>query len=103
MIVDVFIPMKLEPIERGERFDLPLCDLFDETDGGDVLGGGTYGKNSEILGVQVEIELVDESLLPEVAKILRDGGAPPEGTELKIYESEDAEARIITLAQIPHQ
>jgi hypothetical protein len=74
----ISIPLDLEPMERGERFDLPLCELFDETDGGDVVGGGTAIKQGEIQFVEIEIELLDLKLLPRVAKVLLEGKAPPE-------------------------
>lgn len=75
--VIIEIPMNLEPQERGDRFDLPLCDLFDETDGGDVVGGGTIVRSGRIEGVEIEIELTSIDLLSRVADILVKGGAPP--------------------------
>ena len=70
------IPLSVEPVERGERFDLPLCDLFDETDGGDVIAGGTSVEDGNISGVSIEIELKDMALLADVAHVLIAGGAP---------------------------
>ncbi|MCC9628215.1 hypothetical protein LOC68_07395 [Blastopirellula sp. JC732] len=83
--INVMIPQPLQPLERGERFELPLCDLFDETDGGDVVGGGTMLEQGKITSANIEIEINDESLLPKVIETLRAGKAPDD-TEISIGE-----------------
>ena len=40
-LLEIEIPAALQPLERGDLYDLPLCEIFDETDDGDIIGGGT--------------------------------------------------------------
>jgi hypothetical protein len=74
----ISIPLSIEPLERGDRFDLPLCDLFDETDGGDIVGGGTSVIKGEVSGAEIELEVRSVDILGRIADVLAQGGAPPD-------------------------
>lgn len=76
----ISIPLAIEPLERGDRFDLPLCDLFDKTDGGDVVGGGTMLHRGSVEGAEIELEVEDLKLLSKIAKVLEAGDAPRDTT-----------------------
>ena len=78
----ITIPDAIGPIERGDRFEEPLWDLFDEI-GGEVVGGGTLLRHDGTI-VQAEIEIAVpnvEEALPRIIQILRDGEAP-DGTTI---------------------
>jgi hypothetical protein len=96
-ILEITIPGDIQPIERGERFDLPLCDLFDEI-GGDIVGSGSRLSGSEILECVLELAVPNlEIALPRIIRILQEGNAPS-GTEVvhvglgrkRVYPSSEA-------------
>ena len=76
--VRIEIPAELEPIERGELYGLPLCDLFDELGDGEVVGGGTLGRKGHLKSCEVTIEISNvASILPRIILLLNDANAPP--------------------------
>lgn len=77
------IPEDLEPLERGERFDLPLVDALELANLGDVVGGGTMLGEGGITECNIELQVSDVQLaLPVIRKVLRDGAAPS-GTSIQ--------------------
>ncbi len=78
--INVIIPLAISPLERGDRFEDAICDLFDEDDGGDIVGGGTFGNEDKITGAHIQLVVRDFSLMNRIVAILREGGAPSEST-----------------------
>lgn len=87
--VHMSIPLAIGPEERGDRFEDAICDLFDEDDGGDIVGGGTYGNEDGITGVGIQLEVKELVIMNSIIDILRAGGAPPESTIEFVDESKD--------------
>jgi hypothetical protein len=94
--LELKLPGDFEPLERGERFDLPLCDLFDVI-GGDIVGSGTLVRDGSIVEsvIQVTVPDLDEAL-PHIIKILRQGNAPS-GTTVSLLLPERKQ-----LCVLPH-
>ena len=79
MELRIHIPDSIEPLERGERFELPLIDML-EPIGGDILGSGTHLVENKILSCDIDIEVPDERFIPQVVEILVNGRIPKGST-----------------------
>ena len=77
------IPEELSPIERGEKYDDPICDLLERHSAGFVFGGGTKLNPSgdfEFCYVDIRAEDAKKAKLL-VSEYLLEIGAPP-GTKI---------------------
>ena len=75
-LVEIVIPDSIKPIERGERFDLPLCDVMEELKG-EYIGGVSRIVQGQISEVFVQLEVDDiELALPKIVEVLNEGRAP---------------------------
>jgi hypothetical protein len=82
---EIVIPEPLQPLERGELYDLPLCDLFDELDDGEVVGGGTLVSDGTINECIVEFEIDNiQNALPGVLNVIASANAPAGTTLVKL-------------------
>lgn len=88
-MVHILIPLAIGPEERGDRFEDAICDLFDEDDGGDIVGGGTYGDKDGITGAEIQLAVKKLAIMNRIVEILRAGGAPPESTIKLVDQSKD--------------
>jgi len=86
MEILIFIPGSIEPLERGERFDLPLIDLL-EPAGGDILDSGTLLSGGTIVSCEITIDVPDEALLPGVFEVLKNGRIPQGSTVSQLSAS----------------
>lgn len=66
------------PVDRGERYELPLESLFDETGRGQMTGAGTQLTDTkEIDFVELELDLDDDDdVIDDVLRVLEEHGAP---------------------------
>lgn len=95
-VLEIVIPASLQPLERGDLYDLPLCDIFDELDDGDIVGGGTYAKSGTIESCHVVFETSDvDRIMPLVLQLLSSSKAPP-GTVVRQLERDEIELHTIT-------
>ena len=78
----------IEPLDRGERFELPLI-RFLEPLGGDIIGSGTLVLGREIAGSDIVLEVPDENALQHVFEILRTGRIPPGSSVSRLTETGD--------------
>jgi hypothetical protein len=85
-VLEIDIAAPLRPLERGELYELPLCDIFDELDDGDIIGGSTHVASGAIQRCQVQFETSDvDRLMPRLLQLLIDSRAPA-GTVLRQLE-----------------
>jgi hypothetical protein len=84
--IEIFLPMSISPLERGERFELPLCDLLDEV-GGDITNSGSLlDDNKKIKSCSIALKVNDlDAALPRIIDILSKGAAAP-GTVINQLE-----------------
>lgn len=95
-VLEIIIPASLEPIERGELYDLPLCDIFDELDDGDVVGGGTYAVTGVIQSCHVVFETSDVGrVMPHVLNLLASSNAPV-GTIVRQLEPDEIDLHVVS-------
>lgn len=95
-VLEIFIPASMSPINRGELYDLPLCDIFDELDDGDVVGGGTYATSGVIEGCHVVFETSDVGrVMPYVLNLLSSSNAPV-GTIFRQLEPDEIELHVVS-------
>jgi len=82
---------RAQPMDRGELYEEPLCDVLEEARLGEVSGGGTLlGKDGEIEFCEVEILAKDTTAgtIKKVIGTLEKLGAP-QGSKLMIEGQED--------------
>ncbi|MBB3210525.1 hypothetical protein FHS27_006372 [Rhodopirellula rubra] len=73
----ITIPEAIQPLDRGDRFDLPLVDELEAANVGDVVGGGSLVRDGTIAECNIELEIADiETALPIIRRVLRAGNAP---------------------------
>lgn len=74
---------RVMPIDRGERYEVPLEEAFQENGFGAVTGGGTMGGgDSEIDFCGIDIDIFDlEQGVPFICQFLSECGAP-QGSKL---------------------
>jgi hypothetical protein len=91
LFVVVHIPVSIEPMERGSKYEDPLDAALRAQGLGEVSGGGTLlgaprpDGSSEVESVDIDVDLVDaERGLPALRAELKKLN-PPQGTELS-YE-----------------
>ena len=95
-VLEIFIPASMGPINRGELYDLPLCDIFDELDDGDVVGGGTYATSGVIESCHVVFETSDVGrVMPHVLNLLESANAPI-GTVVRQLEPDAIDLHFVT-------
>ena len=70
----ILIPEALEPLERGERFDLPLIRMLDPI-GGDIVDSGTFLNKNQIVSCSISVIIPSEDVVLQVADILMAGRA----------------------------
>lgn len=92
--VTITIPGPIQPLERGDRFELPLCDLFDQI-GGDIVASGTLVGNGSIVEAVIEVTVsrLDEAV-PGIVKILSHGDAP-QGTTVILTKPERRQLYVV--------
>lgn len=79
--LNIIIPLSIKPLERGARFEDPICDLFDTVGGtSDIIGSGSFGNRDGLSGVEIALRIDDLVILPLIVDILRSGGAPDKST-----------------------
>jgi hypothetical protein len=79
------VPYALQPLERGDILDLPLCDEFDLIADGEVVGGGTRITDGKIKACYVEVEANDvNAVLPAIVKVLQQSD---ELKDAKVFET----------------
>lgn len=78
------------------RFEGPICDLFDKDDGGDVIGSGTFGNQDALTGCDITIEVIQLSTINRIVDILRQGGAPPD-TLIQFLDQQPEEVNDVRL------
>ena len=94
-VLEIVIPASLQPHDRGELYDLPLCDIFDELDDGDIVGGGTYVASGVIESCHVVFETSDvDRIMPHVLQLLASSNAPA-GTVLRQLEPNQIELHVV--------
>ena len=74
MELPILIPEGLEPLERGERFDLPLIRMLDPI-GGDIVDSGTFLNEKQIVSCSISVIIPGEDVISQVADILMAGRA----------------------------
>ena len=95
-VLEIVIPVSLGPIDRGELYDLPLCDIFDELDDGDVVGGGTYASSGVIESCHVVFETSDvDRVMPHVLNLLESSNAPV-GTIIRQLEPNELDLHVVS-------
>lgn len=87
--VCLVIPLSISPKERFDLFEGPICDLFDEDEGGDVIGSGTFRNQDGITCCDITIDVAHLSTMNRIAAILRSGGAPSDSIIKFIDEEKD--------------
>jgi hypothetical protein len=85
---------KIQPIDRGDRYEDPLDELLSERSLGSVVGGGTQmGSTGEIEFADIELSLNDmDTSVDHVVQKLEEFGAPA-GSEIIFDESSGREPR----------
>ncbi|MBN1428008.1 MAG: hypothetical protein JXB07_06455 [Anaerolineae bacterium] len=79
------INARVQPIDRGDRYEDPLQEALEEKGFGEVTGGGTMlSANKEIAycGIDLDLDNLEQSI-PFVCKILTQCGAP-KGSKLQV-------------------
>ncbi|QDT04878.1 hypothetical protein K227x_32750 [Rubripirellula lacrimiformis] len=95
-VLEIVIPVSLGPIDRGERYELPLCDIFDELDDGDVVGGGTYASPGVVESCHFVFETSDvDRFMPHILKLLESSNAPA-GTIIRQLEPDELDLRVVS-------
>lgn len=95
-VLEIVIPTPLQPLERGELYDLPLCDIFDELNDGDIVGGGTYAASGVIEWCHVVFETSDvDRIMPRVLDLLDSSNAPV-GTVVRQLEPNRSDLYTVT-------
>ncbi|QDS95113.1 hypothetical protein FF011L_38990 [Roseimaritima multifibrata] len=94
-VLEIVIPSPLEPLERGELYDLPLCDIFDDLEDGDVVAGGTYAVPGMIEGCHVVFETSDVNrIMPHILTLLASANAPT-GTVVRQLEPDQIDLHVV--------
>ena len=89
LFVYIAMPGRIEPLERGERFEDPLSEMLAEAELGEVTGGGSWLSHPdeqgrrfvESCGIDLDIYQPDDGI-PFVIDALRKLHAPA-GTRLE--------------------
>ena len=90
------ITLGIAPLERGDRFEFPICDLLDECGQGDVIGSGSFGNDDGIQCCDIQLHIPDRDMIGDIVRILVDGGAPDD-TTLTCYEAEDGSDETVAM------
>ncbi|WDI32914.1 hypothetical protein PUV54_06845 [Hyphococcus flavus] len=81
---------KVQPIDRGEYYEDPLCETLEGAGLGDVTGGGTQMADEpygiEFCDLEICVNEANEETLATIIKRLNDLGAP-KGSKLIIEET----------------
>lgn len=86
--LSIAIPLAISPLERGDRFEFPICDLFEERGEGRIIGSGSFRDSNGIQCCDIQLHIPDRGMIRELVRILVDGGAPGD-TTLTCYNVED--------------
>lgn len=86
--LSIVIPLGVAPLERGDRFEFPICDLLDDRGHGDLIGSGSFGNDAGIQCCDIQLHIPDRGMIADIVRILVDGGAPDD-TTLTCHEVED--------------
>lgn len=86
--LSIVIPLGIAPLERGDRFEFPICDLLDDRGQGNLIGSGSFANDAGILCCDIQLHIPDRGMVGDIVRILVDGGAP-DGTTLTCHEVED--------------
>lgn len=90
MLLRLWIPEAIEPLDRGERFERPLIRLIDPV-GGDIVESGTFMKDANLVSALIEFEVPDLApLFDAVVRILIEGHAV-QGTTLSRIDGDASE------------
>ena len=85
------IPDAVMPVERGEKYEIPLDETLSELSLGTVTGGGSMmkaDKSIDYVGLDVTVYDLDKSL-PIIASKMRELGAP-KGTVIRYGDDDTA-------------
>ena len=94
--LSIVIPLGIAPLERGDRFELPICDLLDERGQGDIVGSGSFGNNEGIQCCDIQLHIPDRDMIGDIVRILVNGGAPDD-TTLTCCEVEDGSGETVAM------
>jgi hypothetical protein len=85
---------RVQPLDRGDRYEDPLQDALEANGWAEVTGGGTMGhSNGEIDYCGIDLDLKDvEKAVPFICELLESRGAP-RGSKL-IFELNGAEKQV---------
>ncbi|MAG94164.1 MAG: hypothetical protein CMJ48_10490 [Planctomycetaceae bacterium] len=79
----------IQPMDRGDIFEDPLDEQLAAHGSGEIVGGGTgIRDDGEVNFCDSEVELADESQLPNVVAFLESRGAP-KGSYYSVEESDE--------------
>lgn len=77
MIVTVTLNDRIQPLDRGQRYEEPVHHLLQTRGAGAVTGGGTLQeRDGEVHRVDVEVELADPDKIEVLAQAFEMLGAP---------------------------
>lgn len=77
VIVNVTLNDRLQPLDRGQRYEEPVHRLLQTRDAGAVTGGGTLqDQDGEVHSVDLEVELTDPDKVEVLAQAFELLGAP---------------------------
>lgn len=90
MFVVFTLSNRVQPMDRGELFEDPLGEWLEESELGEVVGGGTMlGEDGEIAHCDVELELTDPEQLDAVVGVLEELGAA-KGSSYRVEGDDEA-------------
>ena len=90
MEFEINIPGTIEPLERGERFDLPLIRMLDPI-GGDIVDSGTFLSGGGVEGCSITIDVPNEAVIKDVLEILKKGRIPTGATVSRLTATDEWE------------
>ena len=94
--LNIVIPLSIAPLERGDRFEFPICDLLDELGEGDLIVSGSFGNDEGIQCCDIQLHIPDRDIIEHIVRILVNGGAPDD-TILTCCEVGDGSSETVAM------